>query len=151
MNHGPGVYLYLRSNDSLDFYPDNNVHSFTVKLPKRLYLHGKWVCAICEIYLPPFHSEESLTTPQAVAIDVCSTICGDTVIGNQHAPVIRRLVITGEERLSGTRQRFNPLQYTELIRHEASEIHIYLRHESQLQFPVGNVPLYCTLHLKKIA
>lgn len=145
------LFIYLQSNDSLDVYPDNKVQSFIVKLPGRLYLHGKWVCALSEIYLPPIHLQTGYATPRIIAIDVCSPLCSDTVTGESRAPVIRRLLIEQEAQVNGTCLRFNPLQYTELIRHETGEIHIYLRHESPLHFPVANAPLYCTLHLKKVA
>lgn len=43
-------YTTLLSNSSMHVYPNNTTSSFTVHLPQKVTLHGKWVVAIAEIH-----------------------------------------------------------------------------------------------------
>lgn len=43
-------YTTLLSNSSMSVYPDNTTSSFTVHLPQKVTLHGKWFAAIAEIH-----------------------------------------------------------------------------------------------------
>ena len=44
------IYLFLSSDDSKNYHPDNVAHSFTVELPERVNLDGNWMIALCDIY-----------------------------------------------------------------------------------------------------
>ena len=45
-------YIYLKSSDSLDVYPDNVLSDFCVKLPQSIELEGSWELALVEIQYP---------------------------------------------------------------------------------------------------
>ena len=45
-------YIYLKSSDSLDIYPDNVLSDFCVKLPEAIELEGSWEVALAEIQYP---------------------------------------------------------------------------------------------------
>ena len=45
-------YIYLKSRDSLDIYPDNVLSDFCVKLPEAIELKGSWELALVEIQYP---------------------------------------------------------------------------------------------------
>ena len=45
-------YIYLKSSDSLDVYPDNVLSDFCVKLPQAIELEGSWELALVEIQYP---------------------------------------------------------------------------------------------------
>ena len=45
-------YIYLKSSDSLDIYPDNVLSDFCVKLPESIELEGSWELALVEIQYP---------------------------------------------------------------------------------------------------
>lgn len=45
-------YMTLLSNSSLDYYPENRTNSFTVQLPRYMYLEGQWEVALVEIQYP---------------------------------------------------------------------------------------------------
>lgn len=44
--------MTLLSNSSMDYYPVNRTSSFTVQLPKYMYLQGVWEVALVEIQYP---------------------------------------------------------------------------------------------------
>ncbi len=45
-------YVTLFSNSSMDFYPDNRTSSYTVQLPRTLFLDGDWCVALSEFQYP---------------------------------------------------------------------------------------------------
>lgn len=45
-------YMTLLSNSSMDYYPENRTSSFTVQLPRYMYLDGLWEVALTEIQYP---------------------------------------------------------------------------------------------------
>ncbi len=45
-------YMTLLSNSSMDYYPSNKTSSFTVHLPRYMYLEGDWEVSLVEIQYP---------------------------------------------------------------------------------------------------
>ena len=51
-------FIFLKSSDSLKYYPSNTPHYFTVELPETIYLDGDdiWYCTLrnlnCELSVP---------------------------------------------------------------------------------------------------
>lgn len=52
MDRSSSVYLTLPSNASLDYYPDNTLSSFTVKIDPPLHLEGAYEVGLSEICYP---------------------------------------------------------------------------------------------------
>lgn len=44
--------MTLLSNSSMDYYPENKTTSFTVQLPRYMYLDGNWKVALVDIQYP---------------------------------------------------------------------------------------------------
>lgn len=44
--------MTLFSNSSMDYYPENKTSTFTVQLPRYMYLEGNWEVAMTEIQYP---------------------------------------------------------------------------------------------------
>ena len=42
-------YLFLASDDSLDFYPLNTPGHFSIKLPETMHMDGSWMCALRDL------------------------------------------------------------------------------------------------------
>lgn len=51
MSHN-AFYMTLLSNSSMTYYPENRTTSFTVQLPRYMYLDGDWEVALTEIQYP---------------------------------------------------------------------------------------------------
>lgn len=47
-----GFYMTLLSNSSMNYYPENKTTSFTVQLPRYMYMDGNWEVALTEIQYP---------------------------------------------------------------------------------------------------
>ena len=58
MNSRQEYFIFLKSSDSLKYYPSNMPHYFTVELPETIYLDGDdvWYCTLrnftCELSVP---------------------------------------------------------------------------------------------------
>ena len=52
-------YITLKSNSSIDYFPNNNASKFKVKLANQINLDDKWELAITEITYP--HTWQNLT------------------------------------------------------------------------------------------
>ena len=65
-------YMTLLSNSSMDYYPENRTSSFTVQLPRYMYLDGLWEVALTEIQYPYTFSnvEEDQTEINLQTIDI---------------------------------------------------------------------------------
>ena len=65
------MYVVVPSNSSMDYYPDNTLASFRVKLGKPLILDGPYEVALTEIIYP----HRRLTVqPSDAWIDVVTTV-----------------------------------------------------------------------------
>ena len=60
--------LYVSQKDSQDIYPDNNVKSFTVQLPKIIILEGKWSCCVKKVQV---NTIGIMNNPLAIHCDFC--------------------------------------------------------------------------------
>lgn len=142
-------YIHLRSDDSKEWYPTNQKSSFIVKLPRQLYFHGTWKCALCSINLPPVVQGEMKSAATTLTIDVCSPMCSDSITGSTDSPVLRRLILTEEDQRNGVAFDFNPLEYIPIVQRNMENMHIYLRYTPLEQVSLAEGTLYCTLHFRK--
>lgn len=64
--------MTLLSNSSMDYYPENKTSSFTVQLPRYMYLEGNWEVALTEIQYPYTFSniEDGHSEIQLETIDI---------------------------------------------------------------------------------
>ena len=52
-----GIYIFMSSNNSNKFHPDNQWDSFIIELNEQLKLEGYWVIALCEVNLDTISNE----------------------------------------------------------------------------------------------
>ena len=44
--------IFLPSNSSMEYFPENTTTNYSTKLPKEIELHGKWSVGLSEIHIP---------------------------------------------------------------------------------------------------
>lgn len=138
------MFIYCSSTDSQLFYPGNVATLFKVKLPKTLHFEGGgWQVGLVEIQIPSF-----IKTYDAQFLTVNSTLCQDSIVGQELLPCLRRIF---KSDLQGTNQPFNPILYTALNVIKCDVITVYIKDEK------GNPPLLdptkaldCTLHFRQL-
>ena len=79
-------YVTVSSNDSLEYFQDNNGSNFRVHLKRPLQFEGFWVCALCDL-------EYASTTPNEGNLWVYSNVCNDSIVGGVELPLLRRVPI----------------------------------------------------------
>ena len=129
-------YLFLSSDDSKNYHPDNVGHMFTIELPERVKLEGTWEVAICDI-----HTED----PLSETVYLYSDISEYNYIKNSLKPVLRMIFP------SNINHMIFPVRYYVLIRPKTlGRIKVYIRDRAK------NIPnslserVELTLHLKRL-
>ena len=129
------IYLFLSSDDSKNYHPDNVAHSFTVELPERVNLDGNWMIALCDIY-----TEDLITE----TLYLYSDICDYSYIKNSLEPVLRMIFPSNNHG-----QYFSEKYYIPIRAKTLGRIKVYIRDRSM------NVPdsfskrIALTFHLKR--
>lgn len=138
------MYLYLSSDDSKKYYPNNNPAMFSTKLPKniRTPLNGNWQIALLDIELPPLE-----TGYEPKFLTVYSDICSSSVYGGGLKQILHRMYY--KELRQQTPIVFIPTRYKEVNIESLDYIHLYLLDEHGNSPSFVNSPLLCTLHIRK--
>jgi hypothetical protein len=134
--------LFLSSQDSTSWFPQNNNQSFRIKLPTSLKLEGKWKCALTEVtYTPDFSGEKPSE------IYVCCDIVQESYGLNSTLPILRKLNVP--ETKTRIQHIFPQNIYIELSQEEIQYIHIYIKTQDLQDPSFGSEPFTCTLHICK--
>ena len=129
------IYLFLSSDDSKIYHPDNVGHTFTIELPERVNLDGYWVIALCDIC-----SEDIINE----TVYLYSDMCDYTYVKNSLEPILRMIFP------SNNHEQYFPERYYVPVRQKnLGRIKVYIRDRSM------NIPnslekrIELTLHLKR--
>ena len=76
-------YLVVSETDFLDYYPNNAPTDFRIHTP-HMTLKGQWYVGLCEANI---RAEEDCD------IFIYLDVCGDTLIGGQKKPLLRKLIL----------------------------------------------------------
>ena len=131
-------YVYLSSDESKTYFPDNQPSKFTVKLPETLHLQGKWQLALCEIQYPPIRKK-----PEQLL--VLTDLCQDSIVGETRLPILRRFKYTKRGYSS-----FGVFYYATLKSLEVDQISIYLSTDTGEDASFTSGTLKCTLHFQHV-
>lgn len=139
-------YLFINSQDSLAFFPNNTAHSFTIKLSGTLKLPGTWKCALVEMsYFP----QSSGGGERADHIYLCSDLVQDSYGSDSMLPVLRRIPVPTTLNTEKT-LTFPQNYYFPVSREEIQYVHIYLKDQKLQEPSFVAEPLTCTLHLVRV-
>ena len=138
-------FLYLSSDDSEAFYPDNKPNHFTVKLPGTLKLPGQWECALTEVV---YHTEFNSPRPQSLYI--CSDIVQVSYGCDALLPILRKVAVPASLNMKAILS-FPQNFYIPMAQEELQYITIYIKDEilEDPSFEIG--PFNCSLHLRRIS
>ena len=130
-------FLFLRSSDSVEYFPLNKNSDFQVKLESPLSLDTFWYISLREIRfkLKPKQSTKSL-------IIYCD-LCQPSMINGTSAPVLRRL----SRQIS---QEFACNQFFPIGQKYIERVHIYIRDEEGKEPSFADQPVEVTLQLKRV-
>ena len=131
-------YLFLSSDDSKEYFPDNAPSMFTVKLPQTLELkEGNWFCILLELSC-------KLKTPADLYV-FCDGV-QDSYVRDRKLPVLQHLPKTKDNLV---KERFGPTVALPVSRHVFNTLTVYIKGADMVAPSFMNQPLTCTLRLFK--
>ena len=131
-------YVLVSSNDSTSYFPANVAADFKIHLKRRMILQGHWVCALTELHC------QNPVRKGIKAMCVYSNICDTSIIGDDVAPLMRRIPIQNT-----TNYEFKNRNYIRVALSEIGMIHIYIKTDRYKGMRIAGA-VNCTLHFKWI-
>ena len=131
-------FIFLKSTDSLNYYPFNAPQSFTVQLPETINLGDNvWFCTLRSLTC-------ELTAPKALYV-YCDLVEQSYVL-DRKLPIIQYIPKYKEGRVI---ESYDSSVRFKVTRSAVASITVYVK-DDQFQNPsFTNEPLTCTLHLVK--
>lgn len=148
-------YIFLRSNDSLNYFPDNKPYDFKIHLENAIDLHGYWKIGICEFFTLATKKKKTIIdqeTSKSIKIlinkpvFVYSNVCDFSTVGGQEQPLLR--VIQADPSY-GWNEKFYPVYYIPLRVKNLSDIHMYLKDDTHSPATFIDSEVWMTLHLTR--
>ena len=129
-------YVFLASNDSIDYYPNNSPTHFSVKLPETIHLSGggQWMCALRQ-----FQCKTRSPTNLYVLCDAIE----DSVALCRKLPLLQRISRCKYNRVV---QSFDASLCFKVTRYALNTITIYIRDAQLETVSLTEEPTNCTLH-----
>ena len=130
------LYLFLASNGSIDYYPNNSPAHFSVKLPETIHLSGggPWMCA-----LQQFQCKTRSPTNLYVFCDALE----DSFALCRKLPLLQRIPRQVDNRVV---QSFDASLCFKVTRHALNTITVYTRDAQLETLSFAEEPTNCTLH-----
>lgn len=141
-------FLYLSSDDSATYYPNNNPADFHVKILNPMIFRAARLCSLVSFQYHDSFAQENGLQSSYLNFYVCSNICQHSFVSDSTLPVLNRIKvdITND---AGVKEVTiaNPL-YVPIVEYFTDDIHIYIKgdNESNISFLKG--PTKLTLQLR---
>ena len=134
-------YIYVKSGESDDYFPDNRLHHFKVYLKLPLYLDGLWKVALVQ-----FHATEKSKSKASAGLYIYSDLCGESIVKGEERPLLRRLEKNKESEWDYNID--NPF-YVPVRKKELRGFEIYIKQEDDADASELSQPVHLMLHLKR--
>jgi hypothetical protein len=134
-------YVYLSSDDSITFFPNNKPNNFTLNLGRSINLEGKWVCALKEVNC---YINEKLPKILYILCDCCD----QSYARNTYMSILRTVAIDVSEGLFI--EEFSDAFYKPLSTSNISTVTISIRGEDGADADFNSKVFKCILHFKRI-
>ena len=133
-------FLYIQSDESNDYFSENNNYKFKVHLNIPLTLQGFWKVALLE-----FHVKLKSALISKNALYVYSDLCKESIVHGEEKALLRRL---DHNKRYGWDYVIDTPFYLPMKRKELREFEINIKHVDGSDPTYLNSPLNLTLHLK---
>ena len=131
-------YVYLSSQCSNQYFPDNTPAQFTSLLPKQLMFTGSWEVALLQFQYPS-------STKKSAQVNIHTDIISDVLYEDNMLPVLRRLSITSKGKLVSVNVPF----YIPVKKDHVDSISLHILNDKGQLHSFANQPVRCTLHFRK--
>lgn len=137
-------YLYIRSDESNDYFSDNKPYRFKVHLSFPLSLNGNWKVALTEFRAD--NQSRSRPMKKENVVYIYSDICKESIVHGTEQPLLRLLNMNKPKRWD---YMLETPYYLPVKRKELREFEIYIKSADGAFASDLKEPLLLTLHLKQ--
>ena len=137
-------YVYIKSDESDLYFPENKVYKFKVHLSTPLYFPGVWKVGLVEFEAG--RGKSRLPTKGDGAVYVFTNICKSSILDGAEKPVLRRLPMNEK---NGWSYIFDSPIYLPISKKELIEFEVYIKTDDDSFATYLNSPAYLTLHFKR--
>lgn len=131
-------YIYVQSDESNDYFPDNHMYRFKVHLNTPMSLKGFWKVALVE-----FHVQGKAT---GGVLYVYTNMCKESIVHGEEKTLLRRLE---KNKKSEWNYLFDTPFYLPVEKKELREFEIYIKLKDGTYATQLTSPVNATLHLKR--
>lgn len=143
-------FLYLSSDDSMDYFPDNSPINFRVKMPNPRLFQCMWLCGVISFQYYDLFSIDTMSSNSPLNFYICSDLCQQSYVNDSTEPVLSRCFIKPiNDGLLHEVQISNPI-YVPIVQYFKDYIHIYIKGDKGAHISLDKGPSKVTLHLKRI-
>jgi len=143
-------FLYLSSNDSMNFFPTNSHANFYVKmLNPSIFLYNQ-LCGVIgfQYYDSVLLDNLPVANNTSLNMYICSDICQHSFINDSMLPVLTRFnVKVNNDSALKEISIPNPI-YIPIVRFFKQDIHLYIKGDENVTISFTKGPTKATLHLK---
>ena len=135
-------FIYVKSDDSDEYFSDNTTFKFKVHLKLPLYLPGTWKVALVH-----FHATEKGTSRSKSdeGLYIYSDLCKESIVYGEERPLLNRLEKSSKGKWD---YLFDNPFYVPVKKSELWEFLVYIKREDGEDASELMKPVYLTLHLK---
>lgn len=146
-------FIFAKSSDSSDYFPDNKYYDFKIHLDRPLHLQGYWKVGITEFFTKASPTKTAIDkTGQSSTIFirkplyVYTDICSFSSVHGHEQPLLR---IIHADSSYGWNDKFDSVYYFPVRVPEISDIHLYLKNDSGSLATFIDSDVWITLHLHR--
>lgn len=137
-------YVYIKSDESNNYFLDNKVFRFKVHLKTPLSFHGFWKVGLVELHA---NVKKTIAKPKDIqAIYLFTNICKESIVNGEEQPLLRRLEKNSK---NGWSYIFDTVLYLPVKRKELLEFEVHIKCEDGTVPSFLDSPLHMTLHFKQ--
>lgn len=143
-------FLYLSSDDSLNYFPGNSHSDFYVKMLNSSIFNDVSLCGIIgfQFYDSVLVNNNPVTNNTQLNMYVCSDICQQSFVNDSMYPVLTRLSVkVNNDSTLKEIEIQNPI-YIPIVQYFNQNIHLYIKGDEDSRISLLKGPTKVTLHLK---
>ena len=153
-------YIFLKSSDCSEYYPNNKPYDFKIHLNTTIDLNGYWKLGIAELF-----TLSSVTSEKCSASNIQDKLINHPIVKYRYKPLYVYCNVCQFSSVNGTDQpllrvihpdgvygwndKFDPVYYFPVRVNELSDIHIYLKDDTNSPASFVTSDVWITLHLRR--
>lgn len=142
-------YLYLSSNDSSSYFPNNSPNDFYVKMLNSLMFKNVYLCGVIsfQFYDSILVNDIAVANNTSLNMYICSEICQQSFMNDSMSPVLNRFNVKVNN--DNTLKEISPLNpiYVPIVRSFNQDVHLYIKGDENNRISLTKGPTKVTLHL----